>query len=44
MATAGVVEDQEVIAIVIEAIDVASPPQHMRQRARSQRLVKYSVP
>jgi hypothetical protein len=43
MATAGVVEDQEVIAIVIEAIDVAPPPPHMGQRARSQRLVKYPV-
>ena len=42
-APAGVVEDQEVIAIVIEAIDVAPPPQHMGQRARSQHLVKYPV-
>jgi hypothetical protein len=38
-----VVEDQEVIAIIIEAIDVAPPPEHMGQRARSQRLVKYPV-
>jgi hypothetical protein len=43
-ARAGVVEDQEVIAIIIEAIDVAPPPEHMGQRARSQRLIKYPVP
>ena len=29
MAAAGMVQDQEVIAIVIEAIDVAPPPPHM---------------
>jgi hypothetical protein len=42
-APAGMVEHQEVIAIIIEAIYIAPPPEHMGQRACSQRLVKYPV-
>src|SRR5205823_4061071 len=42
-APAGVVKDQEMIAIVVEAIHIAAPLPHMRQRARSQRLVKDPV-
>ena len=42
-APAAMVEHEEVIAVLVETVDIAPPAQHFRQRPRAQRFVKYPV-
>src|SRR5208283_912751 len=40
---AAVVENNKMIAVIVEAIEIAPPPKHLGQRPRSQRFVKYPI-
>src|ERR1700740_3747149 len=37
------VEDEQVIAVIIESVEIAPSPQHLRQWSRSQPLIEYPI-